>query len=321
MRAAVVEAFGPPEAVTIKDVPAPEPGPGEVLIRTSVAGVNFADAGMARGTNRRAEPPFVPGVEGAGTVTALGEGVTEIAAGVRGVYWNAKPSAFAEYVAVPAWRVVPIPDDIPDEVAVAFMVQGATAHYLAIDTATLQPGQTALVYSAAGGVGSLLTQIAVLRGARVIGTVGRPEKVQLARELGAEVIIDRSREDILAVVLAATGDAGCEAVFDAVGAATIDQSLRATKAGGVCVLYGAASGAPASIDDALTARVTFRRTGLADHLKDAAEFRRRMGDLFAWHRDGKVVPRFGGEWPLERTGEALARIASGETTGKLLIRA
>jgi NADPH:quinone reductase len=200
------------------------------------------------------------------------------------------------------------------------MVQGATAHYLANDASNLSAGQTCLVYSAAGGVGHLLVQIARARGARVIAVVGSDAKAALVRELGAEVVINRTTQDIVAATLEATGGAGADAVYDAVGAATIEQSLRATREGGTCVLYGGASGPVQDLDTALTGRVDFKRTGLGTYLADAQAFRSRLGDLFESYRAGSVVPHIGGTWPLEETAAALAAIASGETTGKLIVR-
>lgn len=320
MRAAQVTEFGPIEGITIAEVPRPEPAEGQVLVRVSAAGVNFADAGMVRGTNRRTEPPFTPGVEAAGTVEQANGVPDDLAVGTRVVYWDGMPAAFAEYATVDAWRCVPVPQEVSDEVAVALMVQGATAHYLTRDVSNLQPGQTCLVYSAAGGVGHLIVQIAKMLGARPIAVVGSDDKAGLVRELGAETVINRTTQDVLEATLAATGGQGADAVYDAVGAATIEASLRATKEGGTCVLYGGASGPVSEIPAELTQRVNFQRTGLATYLADAEAYRRRLGELFEWYRQGAVVPRIGGTWPLERTADALSAIAVGQTTGKLLIR-
>ena len=321
MRAVVVNQFGPPESVSVGEIERPEPGPEQLLIRVTAAGVNFADVGMVGGANRRREPPFVPGVEAAGVIETAGSAVAaaDLVAGTRVVYWDPLPAAFAEYAVVDAWRCVPIPADVGDNVAVALMVQGATAHYLTHDASELAAGQTCLVYSAAGGVGHLVVQIARMLGARVLAVVGADAKASLVRELGADVVINRTREDVARAALAATGNAGVDAVYDAVGAATVEQSLRATRAGGTCIVYGGASGPVADVDPALTAPVRYRRTGLATYLGDAEAYRARMGDLFEWYRSGAVVPRIGGTWPLERAGEALAAIAGGQTTGKLII--
>ncbi len=323
MRAALVTEYGPFEAIRVTDIDTPSPAAGEVLVRVAAAGVNFADGGMVLGTARRSAPPFVPGVEAAGVVDRVGEGVTDLAPGQRVVYWNPLPSAFAEYAAVPAWRVVPIPGGVSDEVAVALMVQGTTAHYLVTSSFNLQAGQTALVHAAAGGVGHLLVQIAVAKGARVIASVGGEGKAALARALGAQVVVDRTERDVFAVAKEVTGGEGADVVYDAVGAATIEQSLLATKRRGTCVLYGGASGPVGMLDTSLMQRagsIFFTRPGLGDHLRDAAEYRMRMADLFTWHLAGTLRPHLGGSWRLEGVPEALTQITSGQSLGKLIIR-
>ncbi|MCC6238199.1 MAG: quinone oxidoreductase [Dehalococcoidia bacterium] len=318
----VVREFGPVESLEAGDFPTPSPGPGDVLVRTSVAGINFADLGMVTGAAARREPPFVPGVEAAGVIEAASPDV-EAAIGTRVVYWHPMPGAFAEFAAVPAWRTVAIPEGVSDSVAVALMVQGTTAHYLATDTFNLGPGHTCLVYAAAGGVGHLLVQLAVARGARVIGTVGSEDKVRLVRQLGAEVVINRGEANVLEAVRAATDGQGVDVVYDAVGAATIEQSIAATKRRGTCALYGAASGPVGVLDTALLQRagsIFFTRPGLGDHMRDHDEYERRMTELFDLHLAGALVPHLGGEWPLEGAGEALSSMAAGRSTGKLLIR-
>lgn len=323
MRAAIVEAFGPFDGIRVKEIEAPSPAAGEILIRVSLAGVNFADGGMVSGRTPRRQPPFVPGVEAAGIVEAVGAGVTDHRAGDRVVYWDPLPRAFAERVAVPAWRAVTIAAGVPDEIAVALMVQGTTAHYLTTDSFSLGPGHTCLIHAASGGVGQLLVSIAVLRGARAIAVVGGEAKAAIAKELGAAEVIDRLRGDFTEIVRAATDGQGADVVYDGVGAATIEKSLLATAKRGTCVLYGAASGPVTTLDTSLMQKagsIFLHRPGLADYLRDGAEYRRRMADLFKWHAAGALKPRIGGEWPLEGVGEALTRITSGNTTGKLLIR-
>ena len=324
MLAAVVEAFGPFDRIRVKEIEEPAPAQGEILIRVSVAGVNFADGAMASGRAARKQPPFVPGVEAAGIVETAGAGGSDLKSGDRVVYWDPMPRAFAQLVSVPAWRVTPIPAGVSDEVAVALMVQGTTAHYLVTDSFKLGSGHTCLIHAAAGGVGQLLTQIAVMRGARPIAIVGGERKAEIARALGAAVVIDRlTNTSIVAAVRDATGDQGADVVYDGVGAATIESSLQLTRRRGTCVLYGGASGPVTTLDTSLMQRsgsIFLHRPGLADYLRDAAEYRSRMTDVFAWHESGALKPRIGGEWPLARVGEALTKITSGETTGKLLIR-
>src|SRR5262245_19645095 len=214
MRAAVVEAFGPYDGIKVKEIEAPAPAAGEILIRVSVAGVNFADGGMVSGRAARKQPPFVPGVEAAGSVAAVGAGVSGWSIGDRIVYWDPMPKAFAECVSVPAWRATPIPRGVSDEVAVALMVQGATAHYLANDSFKLGSGHTCLIHAAAGGVGQLLVQIASICGARSIAVVGGERKAEIARALGATVVIDRLKHDVGEAVRAATAAEGADVVYD-----------------------------------------------------------------------------------------------------------
>ena len=323
MRAAVVEAFGPFDAIRVKELETPSPAPGEVLIQVSVAGVNFADGGMVSGRTPRRQPPFVPGVEAAGIVAALGEGVGDRHVGERVVFWDPLPRAFAELASVAAWRAVPIPPGVPDEAAVALMVQGTTAHYLTTDSFKLGPGHACLVHAAAGGVGQLLVQIAAMRGARAIAIVGGAGKARIAQELGAAVVVDRLGRDIAEAVREATGGQGADVVYDSVGAATIETSLLSTRKRGTCVLYGAASGPVTTLDTSLMQRpgsIYLHRPALVDYLRDGPESRYRMADLFKWYASGALKPRIGGEWPLDGVGEALERITAGGTTGKLLIR-
>ena len=323
MLAAVVEAFGAFDRIRVKEIEEPTPAPGEMLIRVAVAGVNFADGAMASGRAARKQPPFVPGVEAAGIIAAVGAGVSGRNVGDRVVYWDPMPRAFAELVSVPAWRAAPIPAGVPDEAAVALMVQGTTAHYLVTDSFKLASGHTCLIHAAAGGVGQLLTQIAAMRGARAIAIVGGERKASIAKELGAAVVIDRLKRDIGEAVREATGGLGADVVYDGVGAATIESSLQSTRRRGTCVLYGGASGPVTMLDTSLMQRsgsIFLHRPSLADYLRDEAEYRARMTQLFEWHAAGAIKPRIGGTWPLSGVGEALTKITSGETTGKLLIR-
>jgi NADPH:quinone reductase len=323
MRAAVVESFGAFDRIKVKEIEAPAPAQGEIVIRVTVAGVNFADGGMVSGRAARKQPPFVPGVEAAGVVEAVGDGTSGWRVGDRCVFWDPMPCAFAELAAVPAWRATPIPAGVADEVAVALMVQGATTHYLVTDSFRLGSAHTCLIHAAAGGVGHLLVQIAKACGARSIAIVGSEAKARTARELGASVVIDRTKQDIVAAVREATGGEGAHVVYDGIGAATIEASLQLTRRRGTCVLYGAASGPVTVLDTTLMLKsgsIFLHRPSLLDHLRDGAEYRTRMTQAFDWYTSGAVKPRIGGEWPLEGVGEALARITAGETAGKLLIR-
>ncbi len=323
MRAAVVEAFGPFDRIKVKEIDGPTPAQGEILLRVTFAGVNFADGAMASGRAARKQPPFVPGVEAAGIIEAVGAGVSGRSVGDRIVYWDPLPRAFAERVSVPAWRAMPIPAGVPDEIAVALMVQGTTAHYLVTDSFKLGPGHTCLIHAAAGGVGHLLVQIAAMLGARPIAIVGGESKVKIAQKLGAAVVIDRQTREIAEAVRDATGGQGADVVYDGVGAVTIESSLQLTRRRGTCVLYGAASGPVTILDTSLMQRsgsIFLHRPGLVDFLRDEAEYRSRLTQLFDWYASGALQPRIGGEWSLDGVGAALTMITAGETTGKLLIR-
>src|SRR5215467_11428241 len=187
MHAVRIHAVGGPEVLQLEEVPQPEPGPGEALVRVEAIGVNFVDVYERAGQYHK-PLPFIPGAEAAGVVEALGDGVSEVQVGQRVAYAQC-PGAYAEQTLVPAGKLVPIPEDVPSRVAAALLLQGATAHYLSHSTYALQPGEVALVHAAAGGTGRLLVQLARRRGARVIGTASTEEKEQLARSAGAQEVI------------------------------------------------------------------------------------------------------------------------------------
>ncbi|HET7856322.1 MAG TPA: quinone oxidoreductase, partial [Gaiellaceae bacterium] len=238
MRAVVVTSSGGPEMLELRDEPAPEAGPGQVLVDVEAAGVNFRDIYEREGAYDR-EPPFVAGVEGAGTVTAVGEGVTELSVGDR-VAWTAGPGSYAEQVAVDAERSVPVPAGVAGDVAAAGLLQGITAQYLATSTYRVQPGDAVLVHAAAGGVGLLLTQVVKMRGGRVLATTSSEEKAQLARDAGADEVI--GYDGFAERVRELTGGEGVAVVFDGVGQATFDESLASLRTRGSMVLYGSSSG-------------------------------------------------------------------------------
>src|ERR687885_396474 len=219
MRAIVVTRAGGPEVLEARDEPDPQPGKGQLLVELEAVGVNFRDIyereGVGGYTN---EPPFVAGAEGAGTVAAVGEGVGEFAVGDR-VAWSAAPGSYAERVVVDEARAVPVPDGVSTEVAAAALLQGMTAHYLAIDTYPVQPRDPVLVHAAAGGVGLLLTQIVNLRGGRVIATCSTEEKAELARGAGADQVL--GYENFAHEARELTGG-GVAVVYDGIGRATFD---------------------------------------------------------------------------------------------------
>jgi len=310
VRAIVVTRHGGPEVLELQDVPAPEPGPGQLLVDLAAIGVNYRDVYEREGGGAHAaETPHGAGVEGAGTVVGTGERVA----------WSNAPGSYAEQVVVDADAVVPVPEGIATEVAAAVMLQGSTAHYLATSTYPIQAGDTVLVHAAAGGVGLLLTQIAKRRGGRVIATTSTDEKAQLARGAGADETIgyegfaERARD--------LTGGEGVAAVYDGIGAATFDESLAALRPRGYMVLYGAASGQPPPVEIAkLNAGSLFlTRPTLTHHGREGDELRMRSADLFGWIAAGELDVRVGARYPLEDAARAQADLASRATTGKLLL--
>jgi NADPH2:quinone reductase len=318
MDAIRVLKHGGPEVLEPSEVDTPEPGPGQVLVRLAATGVNYIDIYFRTG-QYPSELPLTPGSEGAGTVVAVGPGVTSPAVGDRVASTNLAGS-YAQYALVPANRVVPVPDGVSDEQAAASLLQGMTAHYLLLDTAPVRPGDTVLVHAAAGGMGLLLTQLATRLGARVIGTVSTPEKEKLARQAGAAEVI--GYDGIAARVRELTGGAGVAAVYDGVGRTTFDESLASLRPRGILALYGAASGKVPPFDPQRLqggGSLFLTRPTLAHYITDDEELRRRASDVYGWVADGSLSVLVGGRYPLAEAGRAHTDLASRRTTGKLLL--
>ncbi|HEX2298481.1 MAG TPA: quinone oxidoreductase, partial [Pseudonocardiaceae bacterium] len=273
MHAILVNETGGPEVLQPSEVAEPVPGPGQLLVEVAAAGVNFIDTYHRSGAYPVALP-FIPGMEGAGTVTALGAGVDGVAVGGR-VAWATSLGSYAELALVSSADAVPVPAGIALPTAAGSLLQGMTAHYLTVSTYPVQLGQTVLVHAAAGGTGLLLTQLATARGARVIGTVSTAEKEQLARAAGAvEVIRYAEIDDVAAEVRRLTGGEGVDAVYDGVGAATFDASLAALRPRGMLALFGAASGPVPALDPQRlnsAGSVFLTRPSLAHHTATRAE--------------------------------------------------
>jgi NADPH2:quinone reductase len=309
MRAVVVAELGGPEVLRLREEPAPEAGPGRLLVDVAVAGVNYRDIYERTGVYPT-KPPVIAGIEGAGTVAGLGEGVTGFSPGDR-VAWKNAQGSYAEQVAVPAGEALPIPEGVSEELACAALLQGLTAHYLTHSTYAVQPGDDVLVHAAAGGVGRLLTQIVKMLDGRVTATTSGGEKAEVARRAGADVVIgyDEVPEGKFAVV------------YDGVGKDTFDRSLAALRPRGMMALYGAASGSVPSVDlPLLNAKSLFiTRPTLVDYASDRAELMRRAQDLFGWIVDGKLDVRIGARYPLDQARQAQEDLAGRRTTGKLLL--
>ena len=322
MRVIEVESRGGPEVLSLAERPAPQPGPGQIVAEVDAAGVNYMDIYQREGVGGYRPPlPFVTGGEGAGTVVAVGEGVTEPAVGDR-VAWVG-PGSYAERVVLPADRVVPVPAGVSTEVAAAAILQGMTAHYLVSSTYPVQRGDVTVVHAAAGGVGLLLTQMVKRRGGIVVATAsGGPDgdKHRLAREAGADHVA--GYDQFRAVVGEVTRGVGADVVYDGVGQATFDDSLAALRPRGMLVVYGAASGQvpPFDIQRLNSGGSLFAtRPTLAHYVADAAELRWRAREVFDWIVSGELDVRIGGRYPLADAAQAQQDLAARRTTGKLLL--
>ena len=299
--------------------PVPEPGEGEVLVKLAASGVNFIDTYHRTGLYKIPLPAIL-GSEGAGTVERVGAGATGFAVGDRVAYAMARGS-YAEYHAVPAKLLVPVPENVELAQAAAVMLQGMTAHYLTHSTFVLRPGHTALVHAAAGGTGSLVVQMATMLGARVIATAGSEAKAQQARDAGASDVILYDEQDWVAGVKALTGGAGVDVIYDSVGQATFLKGLDCLKARGLMVSFGQASGAVAAVDPLLLSSkgsLYLTRPTLANHIS-ADELKWRTGDLFGWIASGKLKLRTDHKYPLSDAVQAHKDLEGRKTTGKLLL--
>ena len=320
MRAIRVHAFGGAEVLQYEEAPLPVPGPGEARVKIEAAGVNFIDIYHRTG-RYQGQLPMVLGVEAAGVVDAVGPQVTEVQVGDR-VAYAMQQGTYAEYAVVPAWKLVPLPDAIDIRQAAAVMLQGMTAHYLTHNTYPLQPGETALVHAAAGGVGLLLVQIAKRRGARVIGTVSTEEKAALARQAGADEVIRYTEQDFEAETRRLTGGAGVHVVYDSVGKATFGKSLNCLRPRGYMVLFGQSSGAVAPFDPQLLntkGSLFLTRPSLGHYIADRKELLWRAGDLFAWIAAGELNVRIDQTFPLAEAAEAHRSMEGRKTKGKVLL--
>jgi NADPH2:quinone reductase len=320
MRVIEGQRLGGPEVLKVAEREAPRPGPGQVVVDVGAAGVNFMDIYQRQGVGGYLpELPFVPGAEGAGTVAAVGADVTHLAVGDR-VAWAGPGQSYAEQVALPANRVVPVPDGISLQVAGAAILQGMTAHYLVTSTYPVREGDVAVVHAAAGGVGLLLTQLVKRRGGVVVATTSGGEKAELAVGAGADHIT--GYDGFRAVVDEVTDGAGAHVVYDGIGQATFDDGLAALRPRGMMVLYGAASGQVPPLDPQQLNRggsLFLTRPTLAHYAADAEELRWRAGEIFGWIAKGELDVRIGGTYPLADAARAQEDLAARRTTGKVLL--
>ncbi|EYF00822.1 quinone oxidoreductase family protein [Chondromyces apiculatus] len=320
MRAIRPQQPGGPEILVVEEHPTPSPAVGEVLVRIEAAGVNFIDIYQRTGQYPMALPMPL-GLEGAGVVEAVGEGVTEVRAGDQ-VAWAAGAGSYATHVVVAASSLVPVPAGVDARAAAAAMLQGMTAQYLATTTYPLRAGDVCLIHAAAGGVGLLLCQLARRAGAMVIGTVSTEEKAALAREAGAHETILYTSQDFAEEVQRITAGKGVSVVYDSVGKDTFERSLTCLRRLGMLVLYGQSSGAVGPFDPQLLARhgsLFFTRPKLQDYTASREDLLARAGDVLGAIQRGELSVRIGATFPLSQAADAHRALGGRGTTGKVLL--
>ncbi|MCX6046732.1 MAG: quinone oxidoreductase [Chloroflexi bacterium] len=320
MKAIRVHEVGDADVLRYDDIPTPDPSDGEVRVKIEAAGLNFIDTYHRMGWYPL-PLPLILGQEGAGVVDKVGAGVSDFKPGDRVAYCMHQ-GAYAEYAIVPAAKVVPIPDGVSTQQAAAVMLQGMTAHYLTHSTYPLQAGDTALVHAAAGGTGALIVQMAKMRGARVIGTVGTAEKATLAKEAGADEAIIYTQVDFEPAVKQLTDGKGVNVVYDSVGKDTFMKSLNCLRPRGYMVLFGQASGRVEPVDPQLfnqKGSLFFTRPSLGTYVLTRAELLARATDLFNWLAAGKLDVRIDKTFALQEASEAHRYLEGRNTKGKVLL--
>ncbi len=320
MKAIQVFETGGPEKMQLAEVPRPMPGPGQALVRIAAAGVNFIDIYFRTGLYT-SDVPVALGSEGAGTVEAVGAGVSKVAPGDRVAYAMVRGS-YAQFALVPAWQLVKLPDNLDFQSAAAAMLQGMTAHYLTHSTYPLKSGDTCLVHAAAGGAGGLTVQMARMRGARVFGTVSTEEKARVAREAGAHEVILYTTQDFEAEVKRLTEGRGVDVVYDSVGASTFEKSLNSLRPRGLMALFGQSSGPVPPFDPTILnakGSLFLTRPSLAHYCQTREELLWRVGDVLGWVASGALKLRIGGTYPLADAARAHRDLEGRKTTGKLLL--
>jgi NADPH2:quinone reductase len=328
MQAIRIDAAGGPEVLQAVELPTPEPRAGEVLVRHTAIGVNFVDTQHRAGTPYPVALPLIPGTEAAGVVAAIGPAVTDVQIGDRVAYAGIMPGVYAECAAVPAERLVPIPTDLDSTRAAAALLQGTTAHYLSHSAYPLQPGDTALVHAAAGGVGRLLVQLAKQRGARVIAVVSSADKARIASADGADHTIVGAADSFAAEARRLTDGRGVDVVYDSVGRATFEQSLAALRARGLLVAYGQASGVVPPFD--IVSLAGFNRpagngslfitwSSNADYTATREELLWRAGDVFGGMLTGTLRVELAATFALREAAAAHRLLESRTVTGKIIL--
>ena len=321
MKAIVMTAHGGPEVLRLQDVEVGKLGPGEALVDIAAAGVNFMDTGTRRGfPGGKTDLPLTPGVEGAGRVAAVSEGVTNVRVGDR-VAWYFAWGSYAEQVIAPADQLVPLPDDIDFETAAGLMMQGLTASNFVFESHVVKPGDTALIHAAAGGVGLLLTQLVRLLGGMVIGRVSNAGKVALAKEAGANHVIVDGAGKFADQVLRLTDGVGVQVVYDGTGAESFEDSLRVVDFHGTLALYGPLFDQPMPPFNLWRLPKSIKMTYpiVMHHVRTRDRLIKYSTQLFDWVRAGKLKVKIGHRYPLAHAAQAHSDIHSRRTTGKLLL--
>lgn len=320
MKAIQIKQTGGPEVMELVDLPVPQPKPNDAVVKIQAVGVNFIDVYNREG--RYKQPlPLVLGQEGAGTVSAVGSDVRNVKIGDRAAFTLILGS-YAEYAAVPADKLVKIPEGVSDREAAAAILQGMTAHYLVYDTFPLKKGDTALVHAAAGGVGLLLVQMAHNIGARVIGTVSTEEKAKLAREAGADDIILYTQTDFEEETKRLMNGKGLDVVYDSVGKTTFEKGLNLLRPRGMMALYGGSSGAVPPFDPIILTQkgsLFLTRPSLGAYVLTPEDLQKRASAVFGMIRDGKLKLRIEHIYPLSQAQQAHRDLEGRKTTGKLLL--
>ena len=320
MKAVRIHSHGGPEVLRYEDVPMVTPGSEDVVVKIQVSGVNYIDTYHRSGLYR-VKLPFTLGVEAAGVVESVGPEARDVRVGDRVVYMG-HPGGYAEYAAVPAPRVVRIPDGVDVRTAAAVMVQGVTAHYLTHDTYPLKSGDTALVHAAAGGVGLLLVRMAKMRGARVLGTVSTEEKGKLAREAGTDEVIFYTRQDFETEVKRLTGDRGVQVVYDGVGKTTFDKSVNCLARRGYLVLFGQSSGPVPPVDPQILndkGSLFLTRPTVGHYTATRDELLKRARDVLGWAASRQLPLRIDSTFPLADAAAAHRRLESRQSAGKIVL--
>jgi NADPH:quinone reductase len=320
MNAVRVYEAGGPEVLKFEELPTPQPGAGEALVRLEAVGVNFVDIYQRSGVYKMAMP-YTAGSEAAGVVESVGSGVTDVRPGDRVAYAGV-PGAYATYAVAPAARLIKIPSGVDTKTVAAAMLQGMTAHYLTHSTYPLGPADTALLHAAAGGVGLLLTQMAKMRGAKIIGTVSTEAKAALARQAGADEVILYTQQDFAAEVKRITGGRGVQVVYDSVGKTTFEGSINSLAPRGYMVLFGNASGVVPPVDPQLLSQkgsLFLTRPTMASYIATREELTKRAGDVLGWIASGRLKIRIDRTFPLAQAADAHRALAGRGTAGKLLL--